>query len=216
MRRLFIIRHGKTQWNLAHRLQGAGADSPLLTNDPQPFQQLAGYLDQYAFAAAYTSPLTRAYDTATLTLGYFTRHPAPALQVHSGLRELSFGQWEGRARAELIAQTPELFGQLSRREYSPALAELGVEDFAAARRRFAAACRDILATLGPDENALVFSHGGISQLGMRELTGCEGLLGLKNLSTSIIAATPHGCGVDAYNQTAYLTQVDLNEGNVSI
>ncbi|WP_054723717.1 histidine phosphatase family protein [Lacticaseibacillus nasuensis] len=75
MRRLFIIRHGKTQWNLAHRLQGAGADSPLLTNDPQPFQQLAGYLDQYAFAAAYTSPLTRAYDTATLTLGYFTRHP---------------------------------------------------------------------------------------------------------------------------------------------
>lgn len=67
MRRLFIIRHGKTQWNLAHRLQGAGADSSLLTNDPQPFQQLAGYLDQYAFAAAYTSPLTRAYDTATLT-----------------------------------------------------------------------------------------------------------------------------------------------------
>ncbi|WP_175265367.1 histidine phosphatase family protein, partial [Lacticaseibacillus nasuensis] len=49
--------------------------------------------------------------------------------MHSGLRELSFGQWEGRARAELIAQTPELFGQLSRREYSPALAELGVEDF---------------------------------------------------------------------------------------
>ena len=216
MRRLFIVRHGKTAWNLEKRLQGAGADSPLLTDDLTPYQQLAHYLDQYEFAQAFTSPLARAYDTAELTLKNFMRHPAPELQTVNDLRELSFGQWEGRSRAELIKTAPELFALMSKRQDDPRLINLGMENFHDARRRFAGALAGIAASLGDDGNALIFAHGGISQIGIQEATGNPKLLGLKNLSTSILAVTRDGLAVDAYNQTAYLSQVDLNEGNVSI
>ena len=77
MRRLFIVRHGKTAWNIEKRLQGAGADSPLLTNDLTPYRQLAPYLDQYELAQAFTQALSRAYVTVTLTFEHFSRVSAP-------------------------------------------------------------------------------------------------------------------------------------------
>ncbi|MCI1894399.1 MAG: histidine phosphatase family protein [Lactobacillus sp.] len=214
MKRLFIIRHGKTAWNLAKRLQGAGADSQLLTADLTGYHQLARYLAAYPFTQVYTSPITRAKQTATIV----TQAMGLTLPIHSlpGLKELSFGQWEGKQRADLIATSPALFAKLSRRENDPALQALGVEDFAQARARFRQALQQIAARLGENENALVFSHGGISQLGIKAATGNENLLGLKNLSTSILAVHEHRFYLDVYNQTAYLTHTDLDEGNVSI
>lgn len=215
MRRLFIIRHGKTAWNQAKRLQGAAADSPLLPKDA-PYRQLAAYLDQYPFAAAYTSPLPRAQETAARTLAGFTRHLAPSVVVVDDLRELSFGQWEGRTRAAVQAEAPELFTLMAQRRDDPRLAALGMENFAAAGRRFTGALAGIAAGLGAEENALLFTHGGIGQLGLRAATGNPHLLGLKNLSTSIVAVTEAGLALDSYNQTGYLTAVALDEGNVSL
>ncbi|WP_338217796.1 histidine phosphatase family protein [Lacticaseibacillus salsurivasis] len=214
MKRLFIIRHGKTAWNVAKRLQGAGADSQLLTADLTGYHQLAQYLAAYPFTQVYTSPIARAQQTATIV----TESMGLALPIQplTGLKELSFGQWEGQQRADLIATAPALFAKLSRRENDPALQALGVEDFDQARSRFRQALQQIAASLGKNENALVFSHGGISQLGIKAATGNENLLGLKNLSTSILAVHEHRFYLDVYNQTAYLSHTDLDEGNVSI
>lgn len=214
MKRLFIIRHGKTAWNVAKRLQGAGADSQLLTADLTGYHQLAQYLAAYPFTQVYTSPIARAQQTATIV----TESMGLALPIQplTGLKELSFGQWEGKQRADLIATAPALFAKLSRRENDQALQALGVEDFDQARARFRQALQQIAASLGENENALVFSHGGISQLGIKTATGNENLLGLKNLSTSILAVHEHRFYLDVYNQTAYLTHTDLDEGNVSI
>lgn len=215
MKRLFIIRHGKTQWNLEKRLQGAGANSPLLTDDLTGYEQLARYLDQYRFAKVYASPIERAMDTAKLVTLRLSQ-PIDGIEAVSDLAELSFGQWEGQTRDTLIASDRELFGKLSRRENDPRLAEIGVENFDNARQRYATALQQIADELGDDENALIFSHGGISQLGIKAATGNEHLLGLKNLSTSILGVKDDGMYLDVYNQTAYLDAVDLNEGNVSI
>lgn len=215
MKRIFIVRHGKTQWNLEHRLQGRYADSDLLTDDLTPYQQAAAYLDQYRYQVVFASPIKRAMHTAQLVTDNFTQS-VPTLQTNAGLAELTFGDWEGKSKDELVADQPALFRKLSQRVNTPELDAIGVENFAAARERFAQAIREIGEQLGPDDNALVFSHGGISQLGIKELTGNEHLLGLKNLSTSIVALRPDGAFLDVYNQTAYLHDVDLNEGNVSI
>ncbi|WP_179394873.1 histidine phosphatase family protein [Lacticaseibacillus absianus] len=215
MRRVFIVRHGKTQWNLAKRLQGAGADSPLLTDDQEQYQALAAYLDQYRFAAVYSSPLGRAQASAARVATAMTT-PLPPCQTVAGLTELSFGQWEGQTQAALVASAPALFQKLSARQPDPGLVALGVEDFTQARRRFTAALWTIARALGPDDNALVFSHGGIGQLGIQAATGNDALLGLKNLSTSILGVVADAFYLDVYNQTGYLPQVDLNEGNVSI
>ncbi|KRM86984.1 hypothetical protein [Lacticaseibacillus thailandensis] len=74
----------------------------------------------------------------------------------------------------------------------------------------------VVPPLSLDWHHLIFGHGGINQLGIKELAGNEHLLGLKNLSTSIVTAYQGGFALDVYNQTAYLDHVDLNEGNVSI
>lgn len=216
MKRIFIIRHGKTQWNLEKRLQGAHGDSPLLLTDQTPYAQLAGYLDQYTYAAAYTSPLARAQTTAKLICRRLHQSPGLQLQTVSDLTELCFGQWEGQTRQSLMAKQPEQFQKLSQRIYTPVLKQLGVENFHQARQRFAAALTQIAFELPPDSNALVFSHGGISQLGIQGLTGNPRLLGLKNLATSIVAVGQDGFYLEVYNQTAYLDHVNLNEGNVSI
>ncbi|WP_125703044.1 histidine phosphatase family protein [Lacticaseibacillus daqingensis] len=215
MRRLFIIRHGRTQWNQEKRLQGASADSQLLTADLTGYHQLAAYLDAYPFAQVYTSPISRAAETARIVCTAMTQS-LPTPQPLAGLAELSFGQWEGRKRDDLIASHRALFEKLSRRENDPGLAALGVEDFTLAQARFVAALNQIVAALSDDENALIFSHGGISQLGIRGATGNDRLLGLKNLSTSIVASVNGQLFLDVYNQTAYLDHVALDEGNVSI
>jgi probable phosphoglycerate mutase len=215
MKRLFIVRHGKTEWNKAKRLQGAGADSPIITDDITPYGQLAAYLDQYEFAAVYSSPLKRSVDSARLTLAMTGARNLP-IQTDEHLRELSFGQWEGRTRKELIAENEALFRAMSQRRDDPGLAALGMENFASARARFVAGLHGIAAAMPADSNALIFTHGGIGQLGIKAATGNERLLGLKNLSTSIVGVQDAQFYLDVYNQTAYLTNVDLNEGNVSI
>lgn len=216
MKRLFIVRHGRTQWNVEKRLQGASGDSPVLTDDLMPYQQLAAYLDQYPIAAAYTSPLPRAVTSAQLILARMPQHAGLSLQRVPGLTEIGFGQWEGRKRDELVADYLALFKKLSQRQNDPGLTALGVEDFLLAAARFAQACQQIAAALPLDGNALVVTHGGIAQLGMRHLTGNDHLLGLKNLSTSIVGVVNEDFYLDVYNQTAYLSHVALDEGNVSI
>ncbi|TDG71154.1 hypothetical protein C5L31_001841 [Secundilactobacillus malefermentans] len=218
MKRIFIIRHGKTQWNLEKRLQGAGANSKLLLDDANlaNYGRLATYLDTYQFAAAYASPIERATETARLVIEQFKNNSDLKIQQLDDLKEVSFGKWEGRSKAELMDENLELFKKLSKRQNDPELAAIGVENFTEARQRFANTIQSISAKLGPDENAVVFAHGGISQLGIKELTHNEHLLGLKNLSTSIIAENHSDFFIDVYNQTAYLQDIDLNEGNVSI
>lgn len=216
MQRIFIVRHGKTAWNIAKRLQGAGADSPLLTDHPEQYDQIARYLDQYQFTAAFASPLNRAMETGRIITSKLHNNLPLTVTAIPDLTEISFGEWEGKTRAELITKHPAMFAKMSRRENDPALSAIGMEDFDHARARFAQAVRDIASQLGANDNALIFAHGGITQLGVKELTGNENLLGLKNLSTSIIAIKDGKFYLDAYNQTAYLDHVDLNEGNVSI
>lgn len=215
MKRLFIVRHGKTSWNLEKRIQGSGHDIPLCADDSLGYPQLAQYLQDYQFSAIYASPLRRAVETGERTLAQFHR-TTPTIQTLPDLIELGFGAFEGRTKTELITTHLELFKKMSRRENDPELLALGVEDFTLARHRFARTLRDIAAQLADNENALIFAHGGITQLGIKEVTGNEHLLGLKNLSTSILAIHEEQFFLDTYNQTAYLPHVDLDEGNVTI
>ncbi len=63
---IVLVRHGETDWNRENRFQGH-ADPPL--NDAGRAQARAARASSYAtrrFAAAYTSPLRRAHETAAI------------------------------------------------------------------------------------------------------------------------------------------------------
>ena len=93
MTRLFFVRHGKTEWNLEGRYQGAHGDSPLLPQSLEEIKQLSEYLKTYRFAKIYSSPIKRALVTAQKikeNLPYNVR-----LEADAAFSEFNVGKMEG-------------------------------------------------------------------------------------------------------------------------
>ena len=88
--KIHIVRHGQTEWNIENRMQGS-KNSDLTEQGRIDALKLGSSLQDINIDYIYTSPLTRAYDTALLIKG---DRDIP-LQVHENLIEMSFGIWEG-------------------------------------------------------------------------------------------------------------------------
>jgi broad specificity phosphatase PhoE len=107
---IYLVRHGQTVFNAEGRLQGH-VDSPLTELGRDQARQagaaLARLTDGGTGWRIISSPLGRAQDTAEAirqALG------APAIETDDRLIELSWGEWDGRLRAEMRASNPEAFG----------------------------------------------------------------------------------------------------------
>lgn len=102
-----LLRHATTAWNESGRLQGM-TDIPLshagvaLANDWRLPAPAGGW-------KRMCSPLRRACETATLL------QPAASFTVDVRLREMSFGDWEGRTLADLRATVGQTFLDAERR-----------------------------------------------------------------------------------------------------
>lgn len=90
--KLYIIRHGQTDWNRAHRLQGR-TDIPLNEWGRLVAELTREGLKNVAFDAAFTSPLIRAKETAELVLE--GRH-IPIIEDER-IIEVNFGAYEGES-----------------------------------------------------------------------------------------------------------------------
>jgi len=99
--KLFITRHGTTQWNMARRLQGWG-DSNLTKEGIERAIKLGERLVDINFDKIYSSPQNRAFETAKLIRG--TKDIE--IEKHDGLRELGFGTWEGMELSEIENKYP--------------------------------------------------------------------------------------------------------------
>ena len=83
---LYIVRHGKTEWNAAGRVQGH-ADIQLNEEGRAAAKALGKELKDTPLYAIYSSPLQRAKETAVLIRG---DHKCPLI-VDDRLIEISFG-----------------------------------------------------------------------------------------------------------------------------
>lgn len=88
--RLYIIRHGETQWNVEGRLQGQ-TDTELNENGIRLAKITAEGMKEIPFDLGISSPLSRARKTAEIVL---EGRNVP-IQTDERLKELSFGSWEG-------------------------------------------------------------------------------------------------------------------------
>lgn len=88
--KLYIIRHGETEWNQARRLQGQ-TDIPLAEEGIRLAGITGEKLKEIPFAVAYTSPLKRAVQTAE----YVLAGRDISIKTDERIQEISFGEWEG-------------------------------------------------------------------------------------------------------------------------
>ena len=88
--KIFLVRHGETEWNVQQRLQGE-KDIPLNENGKQQARSLLEKFSHVIFDAAYSSDLERAFETAEIVL---SRHQIPIHKTRD-LRETKLGRWEG-------------------------------------------------------------------------------------------------------------------------
>ncbi len=90
--KLYLTRHGETDWNLAARIQGS-TDIELNATGIRQAEELAAALirEQIHPLKIYSSPLKRAEKTAQV-LSDALNVP---VEVLSGLTEINFGSWEG-------------------------------------------------------------------------------------------------------------------------
>lgn len=88
--RLFIVRHGETDWNKEGKVQGH-TDIPLNEHGRCLAQKTAKGLQHIKFDLAFTSPLIRAKETAQILLG---DRQIP-LYEDERIKEICFGSCEG-------------------------------------------------------------------------------------------------------------------------
>ncbi|MDE6219495.1 MAG: histidine phosphatase family protein [Lachnospiraceae bacterium] len=88
--KLYIIRHGETEWNVKRRFQGR-SDIPLNDEGRRLAHITAEALKSVPFTKIYTSPLKRAYETAMIIKG---EREIPVI-VEPRIIEIGFGEYEG-------------------------------------------------------------------------------------------------------------------------
>ncbi len=100
-RRLVMLRHGQTDYNLGSRMQGQ-LDTDLSELGRAQAVAAAEVLGKVQPLLIVSSDLRRAYDTAT-RLGEQTGMP---VQVDPRLRETHLGDWQGMTHTQIDAEVP--------------------------------------------------------------------------------------------------------------
>lgn len=145
--RLYLIRHGETDWNAAGRLLSF-TDADLNLRGRDQAGSLASAVRRVRWDRAISSPMLRARATAEIILA--SSVSAPMLQSDERLREMDFGPYEGWSEAELEADPVAA----TRRRDGAQLP--GMEPTAEVVER----ARSFLASLdGMGGNTLVVGHG---------------------------------------------------------
>ncbi|MGL6108451.1 histidine phosphatase family protein [Romboutsia sp.] len=95
--KIYITRHGQTEWNVEGRMQGI-KNSNLTEQGKKEALNLGDSLKDAKIEYIYTSPLTRAYDTAVLIKG----DKNIPVEINENLKEMHFGIWEGMYNEEIV------------------------------------------------------------------------------------------------------------------
>ena len=102
--RIFLVRHGETNWNKEGRFQGQ-IDIPLNENGKNQARKTFEYLKNISLNKAFSSSMNRPYETAQIIL----QHKKDLkIEKIDSLVEISHGLWEGKLESEIREEWPIL------------------------------------------------------------------------------------------------------------
>lgn len=209
MGRIYLVRHGQTTANAQQVIQGPRIDAGLSELGQRQASSLADALAQAPLHAVYTSPLTRARQTAEALV---RRHAAAASRAAGG---------PGEATASLAVQVvPELYemdyGRFIGQDYDAIRAEMdqvldawrmgfvdqpfpGGESALLAQHRIRPFAARLLEKAADGREVAVVAHGRINRVLLATVTGA-GLQRLEEFPQS----------------NASITELEVNEGRAVV
>ncbi|WP_336827655.1 2,3-bisphosphoglycerate-dependent phosphoglycerate mutase [Sphingobacterium multivorum] len=98
MAKLFLVRHGQSQWNLENRFTG-WQDIDITELGQKEARQAGKALANERIDIAYTSALMRAQHTLKIIL-HEMGNPSVSIVINAALNERGYGQLEGLNKAE--------------------------------------------------------------------------------------------------------------------
>lgn len=149
--RVFLVRHGQTQWNLQSRLQGH-KNSPLTEKGKEQALKIKSTLSSLEIKKAYVSPLQRAQDTLEIILeGRDT-----SIIKCNMLKEINLGPWEGKTKDETKETHPKQYENFWNKPHLFSLE--GAETYEQLQKRVVDKIKVIFAEAEEDNTILIVTH----------------------------------------------------------
>lgn len=203
MKKVYLVRHGQTDWNLEGRTQGS-KDSNLTALGIKQVETLEGYFKHVQLDRIYSSPLKRAHSTAQVV----ARSKQLDCILDSRLAEMNFGKWEGLTRGEIQSTYPDI-SKTWMKEPHLAIIPDG-ETMEIAQKRIVEFVDDKIID-GSKDTILIVSHGIIIRLLLLNILSMDlkhyYKLKQNNCSINLIEFGERGPALVKYNDTCHIDKI---------
>jgi phosphoserine phosphatase len=154
--RIYLVRHGETEWNKVRRFQGR-SNLPLNQEGRKQVRALALALKNIPLMAIYTSPLIRTLETARLIKAF---HPSTPIFEDNGLIEMDLGEFDGMKVKDWAEQYPDF--RKAWNENPTSVRMPGGESLNEVQDRAKKTLERIAGIYPPDTTILISSHNFVN------------------------------------------------------
>ena len=162
--KLYIVRHGETEWNVIKRFQGQ-LNTPLTEKGMEKLRETGKNLENVMFEEIYTSELERTVNSAEIILnenrGY--KNKKMELKKLAELNEVHFGVWQGLKYEEVFLKYPEEANNYFYNVKNYKAENIKAENLKDALKRFLRGINKILDS-HKSGNILVVTHGTVFEM----------------------------------------------------
>ena len=162
--KLYIVRHGETEWNVIKRFQGQ-LNTPLTEKGMEKLRETGKKLENVTFEEIYTSELERTVNSAEIILnenrGY--KNKKMELKKLAELNEVYFGVWQGLKYEEVFLKYPEEANNYFYNVKNYKAENIKAENLKDALKRFLRGINKILDS-HKSGNILVVTHGTVFEM----------------------------------------------------
>ena len=164
--KLYIVRHGETEWNVIKRFQGQ-LNTPLTEKGIEKLRETGKKLENVLFDEVYTSELGRTVASAEIILNENRGYKNKKLELKklAELNEVYFGVWQGLTYEGVFLKYPEEANNYFYNVKNYKAENVEAENLKNALERFLKGINKILDS-HKSGNILVVTHGTVLEMFM--------------------------------------------------
>ncbi|ETL26103.1 hypothetical protein F442_20672 [Phytophthora nicotianae P10297] len=162
--RLYLCRHGQTDYNMQRKLQGRGVNMPLNAEGVEQAKYLAKAMKDVPLSAIYSSSLKRAFQTADTVAQL---HPKIEVQPFQEVEEMNFGKLEGHPMEVHEEEIHTMFKRWKQGEYNASWP--GGESPMDVVHRGVKKITEVVSNTPPKEQVLMVTHGRFNKIVLAQM-----------------------------------------------